>query len=314
MPRLPTFFIVGAPKAATTSLYHYLGQHPEIYVSPIKEPHFFASEIRMENFDPAFRHHAERETRALREFLAGPMQGRRLGGIVSEWDDYLRLFARANGERALGEASTGYLWSPTAAERIAGTVPDARILVMLRDPADRAYSQYLHGLGNGAIRWSFREHIRRSLANRSTRFSIHYPFLEFGLYFEQLRRYLDRFGRNVWIGFQEDLLARPLAVILDACRFLGVSPEFTPDVAQRHLQARVPRTAVAGWLRRSGWWNAIARVTPPTLRPSIRRALTREPRAGMDRSDRRYLVDFYREDVGKTAGLLGCDLGAWLRD
>ncbi len=314
MSRLPNFFVVGAPKAGTTSLYHYLDQHPQIYMSAIKEPNFFAAEIREENFDPKLRRRVARDNRGLREFLSGSMREKRFGGIVSEWEDYVRLFANATSEPALGEASVCYLWSPTAPARIAEKVPDARILVILRDPADRAFSEYLHGLGNGAIRCSFREQIRRNLSHRSGQFCVHYPFLEFGLYSEQLGRYLERFGRNVWVGFHEDWKDRPMEVFQDICRFLGVAPEFSPDMTRRHMEAQVPRIAAIGWLKRAGFWQAAAKATPAKLRPLIRRSLIRKPgTTQMDPADRRYLLDFYREDIRKLAGLLGRNLDGWLR-
>jgi hypothetical protein len=314
MSRLPNFFIVGAPKAGTTSLYNYLDQHPQIYMSAIKEPHFFAAEIRQENFGLELRRRIARDARGLREFLAGPRREKRFGGIVTDWEDYLRLFANANHEAALGEASVCYLWSPTAPERIAGRIPDARILVMLRDPVERAFSQYLHGLGNGAIRWSLREHIQRNLHHRSRQFCVHYPFLEFGLYSEQLGRYLERFGRNVWVGFHEDFKSRPREVLQNICRFLGVDSEFSPDMDRRYLEAQVPRWAAIGWLKRSGFWQAAARVTPAGLRPLLRRALIRRPgTTRLDPADRHFLVDFYREDIRKLARLLGRNLDGWLQ-
>jgi len=314
MSRPPNFFLAGAPKAGTTSLYHYLDQHPQIYMSAIKEPHFFADEIRVENFDAGLRRAIHRDAAGLRAFLAGPMREKRFSGLVTRWEDYLRLFANADRQPALGEASACYLWSPTAPERIASRIPQAKILALLRDPADRAFSQYLHGLTNGAIRWSFREHIQRNLRHRSGQFCVHFPFLEFGLYSEQLGRYLERFGANVWVGFHEDFSRRPHEVFQGICRFLEVDPQFSPDMSRRHLQAQVPRTAAVGWLKRSGFWQAAARVTPPRLRPFLRRALTREPGATrMDPADRRYLVDFYREDIGKLAALLGRNLDGWLR-
>lgn len=313
MSRLPNFFIAGAPKAGTTSLYRYLDQHPQIYMSPIKEPNFFAAEIRETNFDLQLRRETARDARGLQEFLAGSMLEKRFGGIVAEWDDYLRLFAHAKNEPAVGEASVCYLWSPTAPERIAQKIPDAKILVMLRNPAERAFSQYLHGLGNGAIRWSFREHIRRNLAHHSEQICVHYPFLEFGLYSEQLGRYIEQFGRNVWVGFHEDFRIRPLEVYRNICDFLGIASDFSPDMASRRMEAQVPILSSLGWFKRSGVWRAAARVTPARLRPLIRRALIR--RRGttpMDPADRQYLIDFYREDIGKLAGLLDRDLAGWL--
>jgi hypothetical protein len=302
MPTLPNFFIVGAPKAGTTSLYHYLDQHPQIFMSPIKEPHFFASEIREENCDPKLRGSA-------------PMREKRFGGIVPDWDDYLRLFVNAADESVLGEASVCYLWSPTAPGRIAAIVPRAKILVMLRDPADRAFSQYLHGLGNGAIRWSFREHIQRNLRHNSRQIGLHYPFLEFGLYSEQLCRYLKGFGQNVRVEFHEDFKDRPMEVLSNIYRFLNVDPEFSADRSRRHMEAQVPRTSAIGWLRRSGLWEAAAHLTPRGLRPLIRRSLIRRPGATrMDPADRHYLIDFYREDIRKLESLLGHNLDSWLND
>src|SRR5665213_879648 len=101
MSRLPSFFIIGAPKAGTTSLYHYLDQHPEIFMSAIKEPHFFADEIREEHCDPELRRRMAGENYGLRDFLSGPMREKRFGGIVSDWEDYVRLFANAVNESAL---------------------------------------------------------------------------------------------------------------------------------------------------------------------------------------------------------------------
>jgi Sulfotransferase family len=306
MPRLPNFFIVGAPKAGTTSLYWYLDQHPQVYMSPIKEPNFFASEIRERNFDPKLR-------RSLRKSLSGPAGEKRPFDIVADWEDYIRLFANAAEESALGEASVCYLWSPTAPERIAERIPHAKIIAMLRDPAERAFSQYLHGLGSGVIRCTFREYIQRSLHRRSELISVHYPFLEFGLYSNQLSRYLERFGRNVWIGFHEDFKSRPLDVLNDICRFLEVADEFSPNMDRQHREAQVPRLSSIGLLKRSGLWRAAANITPSRLRPHIRRALTRGPgTTRMDPADRRYLVDFYREDIGKLARIVARDLDAWL--
>lgn len=312
-PKTPNFFLAGAPKAGTTSLYSYLDQHPQVYMSAIKEPHFFAQEIREENFHPRARREMLRGHRDLRQFLFGPMRQKRFGGIVTEWEDYCRLFSNAAGEIARGEASVCYLWSPTAAERIARRIPDAKILVMLRNPADRAFSQYLHGVSRGTIGWSFREHIRRGQRHRTGQLCEHYPFLEFGLYAEQLERYRERFGQNVWVGLHHDFEDRPGETYRAICRFLGVDQEFTPAMERRHMESRVPRYGPVGWLKRSGLWQAAAPLAPSRLRVTVREMLHRRPGSmQMEADDRRFLIDFYREDIGKLASLLNRDLSEWL--
>jgi hypothetical protein len=314
MSRLPNFFVVGAPKAGTTSLYHYLDQHPGIYMSAIKEPCFFSTEFRAENFDPFLRRMVARSSPDLSRFLGSSMREKRFGGIVTAWEDYQRLFGNAITESALGEASVCYLWSRSAPERIAARIPRARILVLLRDPAERAFSQYLHGVGYGAIRWSFREHIHRNLSDTSQRICIHYPFLEFGLYSQQLARYQARFGPNVWVGLHEDLRGRPQEMLQDIYRFLGVDSDFSPDTSRRHLESHVPRTAALRRLKGLGLWQAAAEITPLRLRPFIRRAFTRCPSANrIEPADRNYLIDFYRQDITNLSALLDRDLSHWLQ-
>ncbi|HKD05698.1 MAG TPA: sulfotransferase [Bryobacteraceae bacterium] len=312
--RLPNFFIVGAPKAGTTSLYHYLDQHPQIYMSPIKEPNFFSTEVRAENFEASQRPALERDARAVRRFLDGPMNEKRFGGIVTELADYERLFTNAGNATAVGEASVCYLWSSTAPGKIASMAPDARIVIILRDPAARSFSQYAHGLSVGAIKDSFREHIRKSLILEPKQFCSVYPFLEFGLYAEQVRRYRDLFGPNVWIGFHEDFRANPLKEYRRLLRFLEVDDAFIPDLTQQYLEGLTPRVRLVGALRRKGIWGAVARLTPVGWRPYLRRAFTRAPGAvQMSAADRQYLIDFFRADIHKLETLLSIDLSHWLQ-
>ena len=172
----------------------------------------------------------------------------------------------------------------------------------------------LQGLGNGVICCSFREHIQHNLQHRSKQLSLNYPFLDFGFYYEQLRRYLDRFGASVWVGFHEDFQDRPSEVYQSICRFLGVAEGFSPSMERRHLEAQVPRVSLVGWLKRSGLWKATAMITPLSLRPLIRHAVVRKPgTARIGPADRRYLIDFYRKDIRKLESLLGRNLDEWLK-
>src|SRR5882672_4936026 len=108
-PQMPEFFIVGAPKCGTTSLYAYLSRHPAVFMPRVKEPFFFCSDIQTTS-------------------------------MVRSLDDYCALFALAPLGSMRGEASTLYLFSEVAIPRIMALRPDAKILVMLRNPSDAAYS------------------------------------------------------------------------------------------------------------------------------------------------------------------------------
>ena len=123
----PSFLIVGAQKSGTTSLYHYLSQHPQVFMSSVKEPNFFAFEGQQVDYRGP----------------AGQPASINLYS-VTDWDDYQRLFADAGAAVALGEASTLYMAVPGTAERIRQRIPDVRIIAILRDPVDRAFSSYLH--------------------------------------------------------------------------------------------------------------------------------------------------------------------------
>jgi len=312
---LPNFFLAGAPKAGTTSLYHYLAQHPQIYMSPVKEPCYFSSEFRAENCAESMRADVERGERELKRYLAQPVLEYRFGGMIGDWDDYRRLFAGVRGEIAIGEATPGYLWSKTAARNIHARIPHAKILCMLRDPAERAFSQYMHGLATGKVRRTFREHIEANLRNRSEKFSIDYPFLEMGMYHEQLQRFLGVFPReNVWIGLYEDYRAAPAQVFESIFRFLGVEAAFAPDTSRRHLEGRIPRRpGAAQILQRHGIWKAARKLTPQRLLPMARRmAFAPRERLSLSVEDRRFLVDYYAGEIRRTAQLTGRDLSAWL--
>ncbi len=316
IPTLPNFFLAGAPKAGTTSLYSYLRQHPDIYMSPVKEPSYFASEVRPENLAQEYRAAAVKANQRLRGLLDGPDRGAMPDdGFITEWADYLKLFAHAGGQCAVGEASVCYLWSPTAARNIYNAVPHAKIILILRDPAERAFSQYLHNAADGAVRASFHDQIRAGARNERREFHPLYPFLENGLYFESVTRYLDLFPReNVRIYIYEEVWKEPSTFVRNVFEFVGVDPGHAIDCSKRQRERRAPRSLTAQYLlSRSSVLRSLRLLAPEILRPSIRRALFRD-RAGvtLEAADRGFLHDYYREDIRKLEGLLRRELSAWL--
>ncbi len=283
-------------------------------MSPVKEPSYFSLEVRPENFVTELRPEVERDRIAMREWLDGPMTEKRLGGMVEQWDDYCRLFDGVRNEKAVGEASVVYLWSPSAPTQITARLGKPKILLVLRHPAERAFSQYLNMVSAGRIACSFRDLIRRSLEGPAA-IGFHRPFLEFGKYGEQIDRYLKLFPRDrLSIHLYEDFHARPLQTIESIFRFLEVDPAFRPDMSERARTPLVPRRiGIAHVLKKMNIWQTARRLTPKALLPFARRAVHR-PRAElkMESADREWLVNYYAEDVRRLSASIGRDLSAWL--
>jgi len=312
---LPNFFIVGAPKAGTTSLWTCLDQHPQIFMCPLKEPSYFASELRPENFTDEMRPRIDREMRALQRYLHGDLRTKRFGGLVSNWEEYLSLYRNAGDERAIGEATASYLWSATAARNIAARIPHARIIINLRNPVDRAYSQYLQMLTAGVFRGTFRELLAASLDCRDQRLGITWPLLDYGRYAPQLERYFSEFPRSqIHISYYEELQRSPQRLMAQLLTFLGVDADFVPDLSRRHHEPSVPRlNTLAYLLKRSGAWPYLRRLAPAPLGPRLRSLAVRGGRSlQMRPADRAFLTNYYREDIARLAVLLNRDLSCWL--
>ena len=315
-PALPNFFVVGTGKAGTTSLYRYLKQHPQIYMSPVKEPGYFASEIRAGDISAAMQGPLRRQSRELSRYLDDGKPVKPLGWLVSDWEDYLRLFHNVRQEKAIGEASAAYLWSETAAGNIHAVIPEAKIIMILRDPADRAFSQYLHQLAAGLTRSSFREHVEVCLRGAGRKLGIYYPFLEVGLYYQQVKRYLDLFPQDrVRVYWYEEAWRQPSLLLTDLFQFLSVDPAFHPDTSRKELERRAPRLVTPHYfLKKLGIWYPLKACIPHWLRSGLARLAFRNAHSlTLDPKDRQYLIDYYREDVQKLASLLKRDLSAWLR-
>jgi hypothetical protein len=196
-------------------------------------------------------------------------------------------------------------------------MPQARILMILRNPVERAFSQYNHAVTSGWLRTSFHRQLQISLRTRGGSFDVLNPLLEYGLYFEQVRRYLALFpAENVKVLLYDEYRTNPRNVLVQTFQFLGVDPTVTPDLTKRSLEPRIPRSLLAGWLlKRSGLWEPLAAAVPRSLKPAVKRAVLR-PRAAltMEPGDRQALREYYREDIAKLADLLGRDLSRWMED
>lgn len=268
--RLPSFLIIGAMRSGTTSLHRYLLEHPAVFLPRAKEMHFFDDRYNL--------------------------------GL--EW--YASQFSDAGPQSRIGEATPNYMHDPVAIERISEIIPEARLVVILRNPVDRAYSHYWHNRARDREPLSFEEavaaepeRLTRSRQDRRT-----YSYVDRGRYYEQLLMIHDRLPHaQVLISLFDDLLRDPRSLFAGLCDFLGVDDRFVPtqlghpvnqfvefrSVQVRELSKRLPRP-----LRR-----VVGRLNVRTIRARYP-PLSAEARARIQ--------EILAEDIYQTSGLIGRDL------
>jgi hypothetical protein len=305
---MPNFFIVGAQKAGTTSLYHYLNQHPQVYMSPIKEPFFFDHEL-------------DSKGEVVRREFRGHRQPPRFTNI----EKYSTLFEGARGEKAIGEATPLYIYAPGTAERIESYVPGAKSIALLRNPADRAYSAFLYAVRMGVEpRKRFAQALREEPLRMRSGWHYVFHYRSRGLYYQQLKRYYEVLGRErlgVWL--YEDMREDPASVAQSVFRFLEVDDTFTPDTSSRYNPAGVPasRSARAAIRATNRVVWVLRKVLPPTsrilplafkMRRVVQSRVLTEP-PPIDPELREELVEGYKEDILRLQELIGRDLSMWLR-
>lgn len=298
MSRWPDFFIVGAARCGTTSLYYHLKGHPNIFMPSVKEPTFFN--------DLAYG------TDSARRRAFPP-------DAVREEEDYLKLFKGAQVTQIMGEASAGYLPDANAPWRIKQRNPEARIIAVLRDPVDRAYSHYLLNRRDGR-EWNpfFYEALEEDYEHM-----VGFPdagsfYIWPGLYYQHVQRYFEAFGKEqVRVYLYDDLCQDISVIVTDLCFFLGLptydSSFFDPNA--RYHSFGTPRNPLFEWVSRNSFIRGIATSMMPMhlLLPIRDRLFNHEgPKPPLEPEAREFLRSIYRDDIIKLQGLIERDLSGWL--
>jgi hypothetical protein len=298
----PNFLIIGAPKSGTTALFKYLQQHPQVFMSPLKEPRFLA----YDHVQPAMH--------------TGPGDQLFIEQIVKRWEDYLQLFAAAPATAAaIGEASPIYIYAPAAPARIQRYVPQARLIALLRQPVDRAYSHYqmLRRNGREPAR-DFREALRREDERVRLGWGPTWHYRRRGDYAPQLERYLARFPRTqLRIYLHDDLHANGPRVLRDIFEFLEIDPAFTPDLRQRYNEGGlVHSSALYAFLHQPHRIKDLVRpLFPKPLADRLWLGLRAANRfkTALDPQLRAELTEECRPGILRLQDLLGRDLSPWLK-
>jgi hypothetical protein len=266
--RIANFFLVGAPKAGTTSLQSVLAAHPEVFLSPIKEPCHFCTDVQMQ-LGAVF----DRQSRFdLTAYLDAPVRAPVHLHMVRSPADYARLFDGAGNARIVGECSTFYLSSSDAARNIHDYNPEARIAVLLRDPLQRIRSHYVmdRSLGNMLRPLPALIDEERALGPAAHWGNCRY-YLGASRYHVQLQEYWRWFPHDqVCVLSFERLLADPAHELGRLFAFLDLVPppgELTLPTENRARAARFPR--VNRWLRASGLRPFVAHALRRTLPPRL---------------------------------------------
>jgi len=285
--KLPSFVCIGAPKCATTWLFACMSEHPRVFSPDFKEINFF----RVSRWGDDYTKH----------------------GV----EYYARLFDDASDGAVIGDFSPNLLEDPYAPERVLALLPGARLIVMLRNPIDRAHSHYYH-VQNRATQ--ARTSLRQVLDDPSLD---HAGYLTQGLYGEQLERWMQVFSPEQFLVLTLDEVERdPLGTFRRACEHVGAPTDFVPSTlsrkvnqAKKHRVRDMHRVSVrVGRFLASNGLDPIRIAIKRTGLPQLIRSLneieqTNPPLAARDRAD---LVAFYREDNARLSALLGRDFSGWL--
>jgi len=304
----PNFFIVGAPKSATTALNKYLHQHPDVFIPNVKELHYFGTDL---------------------DFLPPGQNFKTVPRSKEELEYYLSFFEGAEGASAIGEASVWYLYSKKAAEEIKAFASEAKIIITLRNPVDLLYSLHSQFLWEGnedivdftsalAVEPD-RKQGNRLPATMDFRKGLFYR--EVVRFSDQVKRYLDLFGpQNVLVLFYEDFSSDPESSFTTVLNFLGVSDTFIPEFRRVNANKKVRSKTLRNILKNPGSIVRLGgKIIPDSIRSKVihylRNVNTKyEERAALKPQIRSQLTQEFKPEIEKLQNILQRDLSFWFQE
>ena len=302
-PAQPDFLIIGAPKAGTTALHTALAGHPDVFVSNPKEPKYWLCDGAP---PPSWR---------------GPGDGHSQQEWIWRADEYTALFDGAGPDKARGESTPFYLWSRGAHRRIAEALPEVRLIAVVRDPIDRAYSNWMHLWSDGLeSEPDFEAAFARQDERVAAGWAPFWRYRELGRYGEQLRHLLDYVAADrVLLLRYRDLIDDPRTAVDRACRFLGIREGLVDSIPRDNSRSFVRpgwRARVFGPVIRTG--ARLGQFAPPDVWRRASVPLTagltgsgeaHRPRLTAEQRER--LLPAFIDDIALLSELTGDDYSAW---
>lgn len=298
---VPNFLIIGAARSGTTALCNILQQHPDVYFSPLKEPHFLAFNGTSVNF-------------------RGPGDESLINSeAVTDFDGYCRLFDGVRNERAVGEGSVSSLYyHKPAIENIRQYTPDAKLIVLLRNPIQRAYSSFLYMTAHGYEPHSdFEQALNEEQHRIDSNWHHIWHYTQMGFYSEQLSAFREAFGEErMKVLLFDDLKSDPQATVRQLFTFLDVDPEFQPETSTEVNRSGIPRSRMLQHVlyrvkEQQRVKRALKAVVPLKVREWVRRANLSHPEISTAARERLKIV--YRDEIAQLQDLLHRDLSRWLK-
>lgn len=302
--KLPNFLVVGAHKSGTTSIYEYVKQHPDVYIHEKKEGKYFSS---------------------IPFAIAGLKVEDVNSTITKTLGDYNLLFKSVNNERAIGDVSPDYLYFyKNSIENIKKILGDKiKIIIILRDPIERAFSNYTFYVAHNLETLSFEEALKQETVRKKTGFWWAYRYTEIGFYYEQVKAYIENFV-NIKIYLFEDFKKNPLDLIKNIYAFLEVDTSFVPNINIVHNISGIPKNILIHNLITKK--NIFKKILKPIAMPLVNLFLSSEKqeqvikiiiqnnliKPSIKQETRNHLKKLYFNDIQNLQRLINKDLSGWL--
>jgi len=284
------FFIVGAPKAGTTSLYHYLNEHLEVEMSSQKEPDYFSDDALQEQ---------------------GMYYGK---NRIDTLDKYNNLFVNPQA-KLRGEGSVSYFFYYDVPNKIKKYNPDSKIIIMLRNPIDRAFSHYLMDYRLGLVSESFEDIVKKN-SNHKYAHLFYQQYIQVGEYANQLKRYLNVFNReNILLIDYEDFKKDVAGVVNKTYLFLGVNDDFQPNLNKKHNTYSMPKNRIIRYIYSFvPLRNLLTSIFSKEMIKSTRNFLFKSDKKPiMQVETRLFLKKHFEKDVNELSELLNKDYTKWIK-